>query len=577
MMRYLVMLGGLAALAVTLVAQGPVGEALAPEQNVTHERIVKANSEPENWLTYSGTFMSQRYSLLTQVSPDNVKNLELKWAFRSTTPDKHEATPLVVNGVMYTIQNPNDVVALDAVTGKILWTFSYTPDPQARNCCGKLSRGLAVQGNRVFLASFDAHMIALDARTGKQLWKTHAAEARDGYAFTTAPLVIKDKVIAGSAGGEYGVRGFMAAWDVTTGREIWRFNTVPRPGEPGGESWSGDSWKYGGAPIWVTGSYDPDLNLTYWGTGNPGPDWDGRARLGDNLYSCSLIALNPDTGELKWHYQFSPHNVFDWDSTQVPVLVDAEWQGRARKLLYFANRSGVFYALDRATGEFLKGASFVKTNWFTGFDAKGRPIMAPGMEPTVAGVLVYPGNQGGTNWYNPSYSPRTGLFYVPAWVNSSTTYRINEAPPEFHAGQGFAGAFPRGGATGEDTFAAVRAIDPKTGEHKWDYRQPGPSTDAGILTTATDLLFSGAQDGSFYALNARDGKELWKVKLVPASATVAEPGAAAAPAAPPAGGGGRGRGGVPTSVASGPMTYSVAGKQYVSVTAGNVLYTFGLK
>jgi alcohol dehydrogenase (cytochrome c) len=617
MKRYLALLGAVGALAAQVIAQ----QAPAPkpeEGGVTHERLVKANAEPQNWLTYSGTYMSQRYSLLNQITQDNVKDLELKWTYRSSRADKHEATPIVVDGVMYTIQNPNDVVALNAATGEKLWTYSHTPNPLARNCCGNLSRGVAVQGNRVFLAAFDAHMIAIDATTGKELWKTHAAEARDGYAFTTAPLVIKDKVIAGSAGGEFGVRGFIAAWEVSTGRELWRFNTIPLPGEPGGDTWAGDSWKYGGAPIWVTGSYDPDLDLMFWGTGNPGPDWDGRARLGDNLYSCSLIALDPDNGRLAWHYQFSPHNVFDWDSTQVPVLIDTEWQGRQRKLLSFANRSGVYYVLDRTNGEFLKGTSFVKTNWYTGFDAKGRPIMAPGMEPTVQGILVYPGNQGGTNWYNPSYSPRTGLFYIPAWVNSSSTYRVNEAPPEFHAappGQAlgtFAGAGPRGGATNEDTFAAIRAIDAKTGEHKWDYRHANASMDAGVLTTVTDLLFSGARDGSFYALNARDGKELWKMMLVPASASVNPPGAAApAPAAPGFGGnnfaaqapapqgrgapqpgpggaaprggqggppGGRGgRGGVQASVASGPMTYSVAGKQYVSITAGNVLFTFGLK
>jgi alcohol dehydrogenase (cytochrome c) len=294
----------------------------------------------------------------------------------------------------------------------------------------------------------------------------------------------------------------------------------------------------------VTGSYDPETNLTYWGTGNPGPDWDGRARLGDNLYSCSLIAIDADTGKLKWHYQFSPHNEFDWDSTQVPVLADIDWQGRPRKVLMFANRNGVFYVLDRTTGEFLKGVPFVKTNWVNGFDAKGRPNQI--LEPTREGTLVYPGNQGGTNWYNPSFSPRTGLFYIPTWENSSSVYSLGAAPPEFHEGQNFAGTFPGRGARGDDTYSAIRAIDPKTGDKKWDYRMAMPRTDAGVLTTATDLLFSGGADGNFYALDARDGKLLWQTNLGP-------------------------------SVMSGPMTYSVDGNQYVSVVAGNALFTFGLR
>jgi alcohol dehydrogenase (cytochrome c) len=536
--------------AATMIAQGQRGgggpQPEAPAPNVTFDRILKANQEPQNWLTYSGTNMSQRHSLLTEITPANARELELKWVFQSRSLEKHEVTPLVVNGIMYTIQSPNDVIALNAATGVRIWSYSHKPDPAAKNCCGNLSRGLAILGDRLFLAAFDAMMIAIDARTGKELWKTVAADPRQGYAFTHAPLVVKDKVIAGTAGGENGVRGFIAAWDVATGKEVWRFNTVPGPGEPGNETWKGDSWMHGGAPVWVTGSYDPDLNLTYWGTGNPGPDWDGDGRLGDNLYSCSVIALNPDTGKLAWHYQFSPHNEFDWDSTQVPVLADIQWDGRTRKVMLWANRSGMFYVIDRISGEFMKGQPFVKTNWASGFDPKGRPIPAPGIVPTKEGTLVYPGNQGGTNWYPPSFSPHTGLFYIPVWENSSTTYIKGDAPPEFHEGQGFAGPFPRGGARGDDVYSAVRAIDPKTGEKKWDYRQSAPSTEAGVLTTASDVLFSGSKDGAFYALDARNGKELWLTHL-----------------------------GV--SVSAGPMSYSVNGKQYVSIQAGSALFTFGLR
>ena len=539
-------------LSATLLAQEPPpfapppnGEVPAP--NVTFERILQSTKEPQNWLTYSGGLSGQRHSLLTTIKPANARDLELKWVFQARSLERHQVTPLVVNGTMYTIQGINDVIALDAATGKQVWAYSYTPDPAARNCCGKVSRGLAIAGDTIFLAAFDTRMIAIDARNGKELWKTEpAADPKQGYAFTLAPLVVKDKVIAGSSGGEFGVRGFIAAWDVKTGKEVWRFHVVPGPGEPGNESWSGDSWMHGGGPIWVTGSYDPDVNLTYWGTGNPGPDWDGAGRLGDNLYTCSVIALDPDTGKLKWHYQFSPHNEFDWDSTQIPVLADMDWQGRARKVMLWANRNGMSYVLDRATGEFLKGQPFVKVNWADGFDPKGRPIPVAGIAPTKEGTLVYPGNQGGTNWYNPSYSPRTGWFYVPTWENTSTTYIKGDTPPVFREGQGFAGLFPRMGATTDDVYSTIQAIDPKTGQKKWSYRLSAPMTEGGVLTTASDMLFSGGRDGAFFALDARTGKLLWQTRLGP-------------------------------SVAAGPITYAVNGKQYVSIMAGTSMFTFGLK
>jgi alcohol dehydrogenase (cytochrome c) len=525
----------------------------APVSRVPFERILGANKEPQNWLTYSGTNSSQRHSALTQITPANAQELTLKWVFQSRSLDKHEVTPLVVDGVMYTIQSPNDVIALDAATGKTIWTYRHKPAPETRNpCCGNLTRGVAILDNKLFLASLDAQLIAIDARTGKELWNTQVADYKQQYSMTHAPLVIKDKVIAGVAGGEHGIRGFIGAWDANTGKEVWRFNTVPGPGEPGYETWLGkdgkpnDSWKHGGAPIWVTGSYDSETNLTYWGTGNAGPDWDGDARQGDNLYSSSVIALDADTGKLKWHYQFSPHNEFDWDATQVPVLADIQFQGRPRKTMLWANRNGMFYVLDRTSGQFLLGKPFTKVNWATGFDEKGRPMAAPGIVPTQAGTLVYPGNQGGTNWYNPSFSPATGLFYIPAWENSSTTYVKGEEPPEFHEGASFTGKFPQAGATTDDVFSSIVAMDPNTGERKWTHRLAVPSTEAGILTTASNVLFSGDRDGGFYALDARDGKKVWETSL--------------------------GR-----SVAAGPMTYMVNGKQYVSIQAGTALFTFSLR
>ncbi|HLK46625.1 MAG TPA: PQQ-dependent dehydrogenase, methanol/ethanol family [Bryobacteraceae bacterium] len=517
----------------------------APVTDVPFDRILHAEREPQNWLTYSGTLMSQRHSGLTQINADNAKDLALKWVFQSRTVEKMEVTPLVVDGVMYTVQGINDVYALDAATGKMFWRYLYKPDAEARNCCGQETRGLAIAGNKIFMAALDTTVIALDAKTGKEIWKTQVADFKQRYSMTHAPLVVKDKVIEGVAGGEFGIRGFIVALDVNTGKEAWRFYTVPGPGEPGHETWSGDSWMHGGAPVWVTGSYDAETNLTFWGTGNAGPDWNGDARLGDNLYSSSVIALDADTGKLKWHYQFSPHNEFDWDATQVPVLANLQFQGRPRKVMLWANRNGMFYVLDRTNGQFLLGKPFAKVNWASGFDEKGRPIRVAGIEPTKEGTLVYPGNQGATNWYNPSFSPETGLFYIPSWQNSSSIYSKTDVPPEFSAGKTFSGEFPRQGAEGED-YSTIRAVDPNTGEAKWDFKLAAPRTEAGVLTTAGNVLFSGGRDGQFYALDARDGKLLWETNL-----------------------------GV--SVSAGPISYMVNGKQYVSIQCGTGLFTFALR
>ena len=522
---------------------------------VTYDRLLHADREPQNWLTYSGSYMSQRHSPLTQVTPANVKNLELQWVWQARSLERFQATALVVDGILYTVQAPNDIVALDAVTGRLFWSYSYRPAAAARPCCGRVNRGVAIHGDTLFMGTIDAHLIAVDAKGGKPIWDVAVAKPESGYAITHAPLVIKDKVLIGVAGGEFGIRGFLAAYDVKTGKEAWRFYTIPGPGEKGNETWGGDSWKRGGGPIWLTGSYDPDLNLTYWGTGNPSPDYNGDLRPGDNLYTSSVIALDADTGKIKWHYQFTPHDEFDFDSTQVPVLANVRWQNRDRKVMFFANRNGVFYALDRATGEFLSGKPFVKVTWNTGFDAKGYPIRPKDKFPTAEGVHIDPGNQGGTNWYNPSYSPRTGLFYIPSWVDYDTVYF--KRPVEYVEGQSFGGGIPRtthppGIATATNSYqlpseghGAVRAIDALTGEKKWDFEM-ADVTDAGVLTTASDLLFSGGREGYFYALDARTGTLLWK-------ATV---------------------GGV---VASGPMTYSVGGRQYVAVAAGSSLFSFALR
>jgi alcohol dehydrogenase (cytochrome c) len=521
---------------------------------VTWERLANEQKEPQNWLTYSGSNNGQRYSALTQITAANVKNLQLKWVFQARSFEKFEATPLVVDGVMYTVQAPNDIVALDAATGRVFWTYVYTPAAAARPCCGRVNRGLAIHGDTLFMGTIDARLIAVDAKSGKPVWNVQVGRPEAGYAVTHAPLVVKDNVIVGVAGGEFGIRGYIVAYNVKTGKEAWRFYTIPGKGEPGNETWEGDSWKTGGASVWVTGSYDRELNLTYWGIGNPGPDWNGDSRDGDNLYSDCVVALDADTGKLKWHYQFSPHDEFDYDATQVPVLADLEVNGRMRKLMFWANRNGLYYSLDRSTGEFLKGTPFTKVNWMDGFDAKGRPVKVAGKAPTREGTLIYPSNQGATNWYSPSFSPRTGLFYIPAWDNTWSIYVKGEE--EYKEGQRYTSGTHRSsfslnrGAQNntrkpEDGNGAVIAVDAVTGQKKWSYNMVDV-TDAGILTTASDLLFSGNREEYFFALDARTGKELWRSPL-----------------------------GGP--IANGPMTYSVNGKQYVATAAGNALFVFGLQ
>ncbi|MBV9771765.1 MAG: PQQ-dependent dehydrogenase, methanol/ethanol family [Bryobacterales bacterium] len=521
---------------------------------VSFDRLLQAAETPQDWLMYSGSYLSQRYSNLDQINPENVKNLEQKWIFQARSLEKFEATPLVVDGVMYTVQAPNDIVALDAATGRIFWIYSYSPAPQARLCCGRVNRGLAILGDTLFMGTIDAHILAVDAKNGHLLWNTKVADPNAGYAITLAPLVVKDKVIIGTAGGEYGIRGFLAAYNVHTGKQVWRFNNVPGPGERGHETWAGDSWKHGAASVWMTGSYDANLNLTYWGIGNPGPDWNADLRMGDNLYSDCAVALDADTGQLKWYFQFTPHDDFDFDAVQVPVLADIEWKGAQRRVLLWANRNGFFYVLDRATGEFLRGAPFVKVTWAKGLDEKGRPMRAVNMVPTSDGKLIYPGNQGGTNWYSPSYSPHTGLFYIPTWDNYYSVYVKEKI--EYAQGRLFAGPLPKSpvplirppqivNRSEEDGYGAIRAIDPQTGERKWEYKMTDV-TDSGILTTVTDALFVGGREGYFMALDARTGALLWKTVV-----------------------GGQ--------VSSGPMSYAVNGKQYIAVSAGNSLFVYGLK
>jgi len=525
---------------------------------VPYDRIVNATEEPENWLTYNGDYMSQRYSRLDQITPDNVTNLELKWILQNQVFGAWQSNPIIVDGVMYVTERPNTVMAVDAITGRVFWKFRHTPSENARVCCGANNRGVAVLDDRVFMGTLDARLIALDRINGQPLWNAEVADVNLAYSVTMAPLVVKDKIIVGVGGGEYGIRGYVAAFDAETGEQAWKTYTIPGPGELGHDSWEGDDWEHGGASVWITGSFDPELNLTYWGVGNPGPDWNAGQRPGDNLFSDSVIALDADTGELEWYFQFTPNDGYDYDAVQVPVLADMVWRGEPKKVMMWANRNGYFYVLDRVTGLFLEGKPFVTVNWSSGLDENGRPIPTPQPE----GMPTYPGNQGGTNWYPPSYSPRTGLFYFSAWENYATIYRAEESeyvPGQAFLGGGFSVLAPSPDAptigigrtnpinnwTDEVGYASLKAMDPQTGEAVWSYNQYDVS-DSGMLTTATDLLFTGGREGYFHAIDARSGDLIWNVNL-----------------------GGQ--------IVMAPVTYMVDGIQYVSVISGNGLSTFALR
>ncbi len=535
---------------------------------VTYDRLVRADREPQNWLSYSGNYAGHRYSSLSQINRANVKNLQLKWSYHplyaknSNSQNKMENSPLVVDGVMYT-GTALEVVALDAVTGRQYWKYGRPLNPTAYYNAYEVNKGLGMHGDTLFWATVDCHLIAIDARTGRVLWDKVMVDFKKGFQYNVPPLVIKDMVVLGPATNEAGANCWVAAYDVKTGNELWRFNTNPESAdEPAAKTWVGDSWKHGGSPIWNAGTYDPETNLTFWGTGNPNPGWNGDVRTpADNLYSNTVIALDADTGKLKWHFQFTPGDEYDWDATQVPVLADMEWQGRPRKLMLFANRNGFYYVLDRVTGEFLMAKPFVYQTWALGIDEKGRPIKNPQFWPKpMGGIVVNPGTQGGTNWYPPSYSPRTGLLYVSTWENSGG--RSNKFPAgEWKEGVRYTGATPppgyvvppggRGPARPpapfrkeEEGFGAVRALDPRTGEKKWDFKMVN-FTESGVLSTGGDLVFSGGMEGNFYALDAKSGELLWNVNL-----------------------------GGPS--ASGPISYSVNGKQYIVGTGAGTMFVFAL-
>jgi alcohol dehydrogenase (cytochrome c) len=502
-------------------------------------RIVDSAKEPHNWMTYSGNYAGHRHSLLEQITPANVGGLKVKWMYQY--PNRRTAvSPIVVDGVMY-VTGVHMAAALDARTGRELWKWERPVPADLQTIgFGRTNRGAAILGDTLYVGTLDAHLVALDAKSGIVRWETKVADYKVGYCITVAPLALRDKIVVGISGGEAGVRGFLDAYEAGTGKRAWRFWTVPAPGEEGNETWGGDSWETGAGATWVTGSYDPELNLVYWGTGNPGPDWNGDNRPGDNLFTCSFVALDADTGKKKWHFQFTPHDVHDWDATHVPVLIDGEINGRKRKLVVNANRNGFYYVLDRETGEYLLGTQYATQTWAEGLDEKGRPKVKPGTDPSEQGTLVWPSLQGSTNWFSPSYSGKTGLLYVPVREMGAVYYK-REA--EYRVGTFFAGGGERP-LSGDQAWGAVRALDALTGKKRWEFKLKQP-TWAGVLSTAGGVVFGGTEEGYFFALDAQEGKALWYINV----------------------------GG---AVAANPVSFSVDGEQRVAVAADRVLVVFGL-
>ncbi|HWP91981.1 MAG TPA: PQQ-dependent dehydrogenase, methanol/ethanol family [Thermodesulfobacteriota bacterium] len=507
---------------------------------VSYERILNAGSEPGNWLTYSGNYRGYRYSSLSQINTKNIARLKPAWVYQTGEPGKVETSPIVVDGILYVTEMSHIVTALDGRTGRPLWSYRR-PAVDVPTCCGPVNRGVAILDDTLYFGSLDAHLVALDMKTGKVRWDVTLADYRVGHSITAAPLAVKDKVIVGISGGDLGIRGFLDAYDAKTGKLAWRFWTVPGPGEPGHDTWEGDSWKTGGAGTWITGTYDPELNLIYWPAGNPGPDLNGDHRKGDNLYSNSLLAINPDTGKLKWYFQFTSHDVNDWSANQVPVLIDTVMNGRERKLVVQANRNGFYYVLDRVTGEFLNGTPFVKQTWAKGLDKRGRPIRLPNTKPTAEGTLVYPGMGGGTNWYSPSFSPQTGLFYVHVHENYGQVFYKLKA--EYKPGARFEAGFVRN-IPGEESYGAVKALEPESGKLRWEFREYSISG-GGLLSTAGGLVFGGDREGYFFALDAESGKPLWRFQTG-------------------------------ATIWSNPVSFLIDGKQHVAIAAGQAIFTFAL-
>ncbi|MFN7938503.1 MAG: PQQ-dependent dehydrogenase, methanol/ethanol family [Bryobacteraceae bacterium] len=513
---------------------------LALRAQVTDKPVTFADiqkSPNADWLTYAGDYKGTRHSPLARITPANAGNLAPKWTFHMETSRKLETVPIVYAGVMY-VTNSNEIHALDARSGRRIWTYR---DDQSE--VSRVNRGAAILGNRVFFVTGDCYLVALDRRTGALLWQKKYADTNKGYFATVAPFVVKDRVIVGVGGGDTGNRGFIAAMSASTGEELWRLYTIPGRGEPGSETWTDRLIDWGGAATWLSGTYDPELNLIYWTTGNPWPDFYGGDRKGTNLYACAVIAVDPDTGKMKWHFQFTPHDTHDWDGQGWPVLIDTAVNGRPRKALLHANRNGFFYVLDRVTGEYLRATPYVdKLDWATGIDAKGVPVLVPGKDPTPTGNKACPSVRGASNWMSPSYNPATGLFYVVTLEQCDIYVSSAKEPLPM---QNFAGGGGEQIPTEPGKFY-LRALDPKTGKRVWDYPMTGPATMwAGTVSTAGGVVFFGDDDNHLVAVDAKTGRHLWHYNM-----------------------------GQP--VFASPVTYEVDGKQYVTIASQTDVFTFGL-
>jgi alcohol dehydrogenase (cytochrome c) len=512
---------------------------MAPAGAQSLNDLSQDNATPKDVLTYGMGYNNQRYSALKQINAGNAAKLRPVWAYSLNNSQSQESQPIVHNGVMY-VTTHNSTVAINPVTGKQIWKqeIDLPQDVFKMACCGILNRGVAIYDGKLFRATLDAHVMAMDAKTGKQLWKSKAADYLNGQAMTSAPLIANGVVLTGIAGGEYGTRGFIDGWDPATGKQLWRFYTTAAPGEKGGDTWPGDTHTKGGAPTWLTGAYDPALDLVYWGTGNGGP-WNPNARKGDNLYIASVVAIRPKTGELVWHYQFSPNDPNDYDATEVGMLVDMKIGGKERKVLAQANRNGFFYVLDRANGELLAANPYVKVNWADRIDLKtGRPVHSEIDKKARAGedVEIFPSVLGGKNWTPMSWNPSTGLAYANT-LNISWPYVLNK--PEYKKGEWYLGVNFRGVNMPKDQpHGYLSAIDPMTGKSKWQMPWPGQPSMAGTLSTAGDLVFTGAATGEFMAVDANTGKKLWEFQTS-------------------------------SGIIGLPVTFEQDGKQYVTVVSGS--------
>ena len=500
--------------------------------------LKRDSATPGDVLTYGMGYNNQRYSPLKQINTGNAAKLRPVWAYSLNNPQGQESQPIVHNGVMY-VTTHNSTVALDPATGKQIWKqeIELPQDVFKMACCGILNRGAAIYDGKLFRSTLDAHVMAMDAKTGKQLWKSKAADYQNGQAMTSAPLIANGVVLTGIAGGEYGTRGFIDGWDPATGKQLWRFYTTAAPDQKGGDTWPGDTHLKGGAPTWLTGAYDPDLDLVYWGTGNGGP-WNPNARKGDNLYIASVVAIRPKTGELVWHYQFSPNDPYDYDATEVGMLVDMKIGGKDRKVLAQANRNGFFYVLDRASGELLAANPYVKVNWAERIDLKtGRPVPTETDKKARAGedVEIFPSVLGGKNWTPMSWNPSTGLAYANT-LNISWPYQL--AKPEYKKGEWYLGVNFRGvNMPKNEPHGYLSAIDPMTGKSKWQMAWPGQPSMAGTLSTGGGLVFTGAATGEFIAVDANNGKKLYEFQTS-------------------------------SGIIGLPVTFEHKGKQYVTIVSG---------